>query len=178
MAALSLSHLQFYSQLSHRSASGLPAMRLAKGPVVSLLIGLRTGGSTIPYPYIQERRLLSSSVVQSIHSLTIRFPQPLQTRNALRHTSVLPFYAGASFSRNGAPSHLTNRRFSVLIFAGINSLFGPRRLSPQKAVQTCGISYRHFHVSHPRAYDRLQNLEDAANRDRDNANAQAIFLQV
>ena len=37
---------------------------------------------------------------------------------------------------------------------------------------------RHFHISHSVCYDRLQNLEDAANRDRDNANAQAILLQV
>lgn len=37
---------------------------------------------------------------------------------------------------------------------------------------------RRFHLSSPLRYDRLQNLEDAANRDRDNANAQAVFLQV
>jgi hypothetical protein len=37
---------------------------------------------------------------------------------------------------------------------------------------------RRFHLSTPLRYDRLQNLEDAANRDRDNANAQAVFLQV
>lgn len=37
---------------------------------------------------------------------------------------------------------------------------------------------RQFHLSSPLRYDRLQNLEDAANRDRDNANAQAVFLQV
>ena len=37
---------------------------------------------------------------------------------------------------------------------------------------------RRFHVSTPFRYDRLQNLEDAANRDRDNANAQAVFLQA
>lgn len=37
---------------------------------------------------------------------------------------------------------------------------------------------RPFHISYSNRYDRLQNLEDAANRDRDNANAQAVFLQV
>ena len=37
---------------------------------------------------------------------------------------------------------------------------------------------RNFHTSQQWRYDRLQNLEDAANRDRDNANAQAVFLQV
>lgn len=37
---------------------------------------------------------------------------------------------------------------------------------------------RRFHISTPFRYDRLQNLEDAANRDRDNANAQAVFLQA
>ena len=37
---------------------------------------------------------------------------------------------------------------------------------------------RSFHLSTSVRYDRLQNLEDAANRDRDNANAQAVFLQV
>jgi hypothetical protein len=37
---------------------------------------------------------------------------------------------------------------------------------------------RLFHVSSAQHYDRLQNLEDAANRDRDNANAQAVFFQV
>jgi hypothetical protein len=37
---------------------------------------------------------------------------------------------------------------------------------------------RSFHMSTSVRYDRLQNLEDAANRDRDNANAQAVFLQV
>jgi hypothetical protein len=39
-------------------------------------------------------------------------------------------------------------------------------------------SLRKFHTSPQWRYDRLQNLEDAANRDRDNANAQAVFLQV
>jgi hypothetical protein len=37
---------------------------------------------------------------------------------------------------------------------------------------------RPFHTSSALCYDRLQSLEDAANRDRDNANVQAIFLQV
>lgn len=37
---------------------------------------------------------------------------------------------------------------------------------------------KQFHSSSAARYDRLQNLEDAANRDRDNANAQAVFLQV
>jgi hypothetical protein len=37
---------------------------------------------------------------------------------------------------------------------------------------------RQFHGSGFVRYDRLQNLEDAANRDRDNANAQAVLMQV
>jgi hypothetical protein len=37
---------------------------------------------------------------------------------------------------------------------------------------------RQFHSSSCVRYDRLQSLEDAANRDRDNAHAQAVFLQV
>ena len=37
---------------------------------------------------------------------------------------------------------------------------------------------RQFHGSGLVRYDRLQNLEDAANRDRDNANAQAVLMQV
>jgi hypothetical protein len=40
------------------------------------------------------------------------------------------------------------------------------------------IEARQFHWSGLVRYDRLQNLEDAANRDRDNANAQAVFMQV
>lgn len=40
------------------------------------------------------------------------------------------------------------------------------------------VFLRPFHVSSALCYDRLQSLEDAANRDRDNANVQAIFLQV
>ena len=35
-----------------------------------------------------------------------------------------------------------------------------------------------FHLSSSSFYGRLQNLEDIANRDRDNASAQAIFLKV
>jgi len=37
---------------------------------------------------------------------------------------------------------------------------------------------RPFHLSSSSFYGRLQNLEDIANRDRDNASAQAIFLKV
>jgi len=37
---------------------------------------------------------------------------------------------------------------------------------------------RQFHCSSVARYDRLQALEDTANRDRHNANAQAVFLQV
>ena len=37
---------------------------------------------------------------------------------------------------------------------------------------------RSFHVSSSLFYGRLQNLEDIANRDRDNASAQAMFLRV
>lgn len=39
-------------------------------------------------------------------------------------------------------------------------------------------SVRQFHSSTSARYDRLQSLEEAANRDRDNPNTQAIFLQV
>jgi hypothetical protein len=37
---------------------------------------------------------------------------------------------------------------------------------------------RLFHSSSSVFYGRLQNLEDIANRDRDNASAQAMFLKV
>ena len=43
--------------------------------------------------------------------------------------------------------------------------------------QLC-LEARQFHVSSFVRYDRLQSLEEAANRDRDNANTQAIFMQV
>jgi hypothetical protein len=37
---------------------------------------------------------------------------------------------------------------------------------------------RHFHSTRASRYDRLQNLEEAANRQRDNPNIQAAFLEV
>jgi hypothetical protein len=40
------------------------------------------------------------------------------------------------------------------------------------------ISRHLFHTSSSVFYGRLQNLEDIANRDRDNAIAQAMFLKV
>jgi hypothetical protein len=40
------------------------------------------------------------------------------------------------------------------------------------------ISRHLFHTSSSVFYGRLQNLEDIANRDRDNASAQAMFLKV
>ena len=43
-----------------------------------------------------------------------------------------------------------------------------------KITPTCRL----FHSSTLRRYDRLQVLEDAANRDRDNANTQAIFMEA
>jgi hypothetical protein len=65
------------------------------------------------------------------------------------------------------------RHHSVLSTPAVKSFY--RRPQSLVFVQTHS---RSFHLSTSVRYDRLQNLEDAANRDRDNANAQAVFLQV
>src|SRR6202022_763104 len=52
------------------------------------------------------------------------------------------------------------------------------RINVTKLWCALSLPVRQFHSSPSSRYDRLQNLEDAANRDRDNANAQAVFLQV
>ena len=54
----------------------------------------------------------------------------------------------------------------------------PRQHRSTKFHNVLGFPLRQFHSTSCAWYDRLQNLEDAANRDRDNAHAQAVFLQV
>ena len=65
------------------------------------------------------------------------------------------------------------RRYSILSKPAVD-----KSLSPLRNPLHNRVAIRQFHLSTPLCYDRLQNLEDAANRDRDNANAQAVFLQV
>jgi hypothetical protein len=50
-------------------------------------------------------------------------------------------------------------------------------LSKLKSISVSSAS-RKFHSTRNLLYDRLQNLEEAANRDRDNARTQAVFLEV
>jgi hypothetical protein len=63
-----------------------------------------------------------------------------------------------------------------------NSVYRPCSAFAISALPTINngsrVSVRSFHLSTPRLYDRLQSLEDAANRDRDNARTQASFLKV
>lgn len=54
----------------------------------------------------------------------------------------------------------------------------PSQHRSTKLHSVLGFPLRQFHSTSCTWYDRLQNLEDAANRDRDNAHAQAVFLQV
>ena len=154
-------------------------MQFAKGLAASLLSGVRPGSTTVRHSYILTRCSLNSCVVRPIHISTMRSFQPLQTLTGINNATRFPVCQRATpflrYSNNGSP---LNRRFSLLFRPSIEAWTGDRHKPLRKVFQTSGLSCRQFHLSQPRAYDRLQNLEDAANRDRDNANAQAIFLQV
>jgi hypothetical protein len=103
---------------------------------------------------------------------------PLVSRNiSLGSGASLPSLqplipAWANKSRKSVVNQIC-RHHSVLSRPAVKSFY--RR--PQSLVFVQPHS-RSFHLSTSVRYDRLQNLEDAANRDRDNANAQAVFLQV
>jgi hypothetical protein len=77
--------------------------------------------------------------------------------------------------RTGVVTQIQRRYYSVLSRPPQNCLeiriLSRRNILPRRLA-------RSFHISSALCYDRLQSLEDAANRDRDNANVQARFLQV
>ena len=138
-------------------------MHLAKGPAASL-----ASGPVLRHSPVLAQRFRNGSVLLPIHTSTMSPYPASQVRSAL---TLFPL---SRQSNNASPSCPMVRAFSFLIRAPINPKSGPREWH----VQTSRKLSRQFHLSQPQAYDRLQNLEDAANRDRDNANAQAIFLQV
>jgi hypothetical protein len=106
---------------------------------------------------------------------TISQPIHQSSRYAVRFVSYgLPLFRAVDFgpqSRLALPT-------SSLLSIGEGVFAGRSRLGARKLVSCSVLAIRLFHSSLPGLYDRLQNLEDAANRDRDNANAQAVFLQV
>jgi hypothetical protein len=157
----------------------------AVGTVVSVMGPFRPGVGTICHSFALDWKFL-----QRPHVRTIAIPtMASKARSSLNPNvfckSASPFASPpqlalllSSRSNDVRVNHSTIRPFSLLtqppVFGGaLNGRGYPRELN-----HAYGVFYRQFHPSQSRHYDRLQNLEDAANRDRDNANAQAVFLQV
>jgi hypothetical protein len=98
------------------------------------------------------------------------------SRRVVGGTGISSFGLLASGSVRTHPAHGT-RHYSI-VAAGFAQRPTHASSLPLKPRLSFPTSFRKFHTSQQWRYDRLQNLEDAANRDRDNANAQAVFLQV
>ena len=157
------------------------SMHPAKGPAASLLGGLRPGNSAIRRSVWLGQLFLSSSISRPIHNLTMSLSKSSPSRSAVNNVRFPSCLRNTTFARNlsdGRPGFPLNRDLSLLFRPSTDGVSGNRQKYFERAVNTQSISCRQFHVSQLRSYDRFQTLEDAANRDRDNANAQAIFFQV
>ena len=160
------------------------AMCRAMGMAASLVSPSRPGGRILRHSVALDRKFLQCVPVRTMHIHPMASNvQPSLIRNAFNNTSLFasPLRPALPFSRhsnNCAISHPTIRPFSLLTRPPISAWFLHRRRYRGDVAHTHGIFCRQFHPSQSRPYDRLQNSEDAANRDRDNANAQAVFLQV
>lgn len=160
-------------------------MRRAMRTVASVAGPFRPGSGIICHSVVLDRNLLQCSPVRTMHIPTRGSnARRLLNQNAFNNTTSLaasPFRPALLFlsqSNDCALKYSTLRPFSLLtrppVFGWALNGRGYRR----EMAHTHGGFHRQFHSSQSRPYDRLQNLEDAANRDRDNANAQAVFLQV
>ena len=132
-----------------------------------------------------SRGIISSAKVRA-HSTVLR-PQQLPSTNL---KCGAPSVARILSAKIWFPSAVMWNPTSIANYSILRQLhrISPNHpvLSRSSLVTKCSgtgdlssrIETRQFHVSSLVSYDRLQNLEDAANRDRDNANTQAVFMQV
>ena len=148
-----------------------PRMPLVSGPWVLQTAALRLGtmGS--------RSYSSSSSLTKSPFYRPDGISSPGQiSQRVAAGTGIFSFALLASRSVRTHPTHGT-RHYSI-VAAGFTQRPIHTSSLPLKPRLRFPTSFRKFHTSQQWRYDRLQNLEDAANRDRDNANAQAVFLQV
>ena len=145
----------------------------------------RPGSGVICHSVALGRNLLQRSPVRTIHiPAKASNGRRLLNWNAFNNTTSLvasPFRPALLFlsqSNDCALNYSPIRRFSLLTRPPVFRWASNGREDRRKMAYTYGGFHRQFHSSLSQPYDRLQNLEDAANRDRDNANAQAVFLQV
>src|SRR5438270_13914847 len=132
-----------------------------------------------------DRNLLQRSPVRAMHIPTkASNGRRFLNWNGFNNTTSLvasPFRPALlllSQSNDCALNYSPIRRFSLLTRPPVFGCPLNGREDRREMAYTYGGFHRQFHSSQSQPYDRLQNLEDAANRDRDNANAQAVFLQV
>ena len=96
----------------------------------------------------------------------------LSTKHGLAFSPLNYRTAVRGFASSSALANQSRRYHSVDSSPALRTIIDAtsRRRTP--------FQVRSFHVSGPSRYDRLQNLEETANRNPNNANAQAVFLQV
>lgn len=143
---------------------GLPR-RLQMAPLSRGIIS--SAGVRAHSTVLRPQQLLSTNLkcdapsVARILSAKVRFPS-----SAVWNPTSIANYSILRQLHRISPNHSVLSRSSL-----VTKCLGTGDLSSR-------IEARQFHVSSLVSYDRLQNLEDAANRDRDNANTQAVFMQV
>ena len=144
---------------------------------------LREPGLGYPISRIRLRRYSSQAPSYRQPNITVNvcgnlFHVPLFRQIPSFRLQLLLFRQGHP-ARINAPYGLSTpvRNFSILSKRLPYTPHEHRIIPLQSRLQDRLFS-RLLHYSPLARYDRLQALEDAANRDRHNANAQAVFLQV
>ena len=112
------------------------------------------------------------SLLRCFATNILRFPGGLPLQSVNKSAAKLQ-WIGPSHSNVSRLS--TRNLFTAHPVLASYRHFGLKRRNPHQFVS---FGVRAFHSSKTLQSERLQNLEDAANRDKDNARTQAVFLEV
>jgi hypothetical protein len=126
--------------------------------------------SFCPTPFFSTKPLVGSRIP------SLRGISQSRTGSHVTPSNSIPYFPLQRMVSSNTPILLKQLTIGQRPAIGVK---GPAYYQPARPRDCAPLFARqHFHSSSAARYDRLQNLEDAANRDRDNANAQAVFLQV